>query len=352
MLKDLQKALMTGVSYMLPFLVIAGMTIAITGMVSEYIHPTLPAVNVLRECGWILMDFIPAVFAAYVAYDLGRKIAIAPGFIGGFLAGNPIIEGTAASGFLGAIITGLLAGYLVAFLKKIKVHPLLESIKESLFIPVFVSLVIIFISSFLLAYSVGILNEFVIDKIVKLSKIPEYALIVGAVLSIMCAVDMGGPLNKLALLSVFALWSDPSGIGFVLNAALFPGLMIPGISTGITALIAKNKFTISEQENAPTAIISGLFGIAEIALPYAFRDPLRTIVPNVIGAAIGGAIMMRFNVYTAGVSGVFGIPMASNIPIFLVSIISGIVISILIQLIWRKPLEESGVNINKKQLSI
>lgn len=344
MLKKIQKALMTGISYMLPFLVIAGMLIAITGMITEYIRPDISSILYLREFAWLLMDFLPAIFAAYVAYEIGEKLAIAPGFIGGYLANNPIIEETAASGFLGALLMGVLTGYLVVLLKNVKVPELLESIKESLFIPVISAIIIFYVISYPLAYSIGYLNEFAVSKIVELSRIPEYASLVGALLSAMCALDMGGPLNKLALLSVFALWGDPSGIGFVLNAALFPGLMIPGISTGIAAMLTKNKFNEEERNNALTALISGLFGIAEIALPYAVRDPIRTIGANVMGASIGGAIMMSFNISTSGVSGIFGIPMANNIPAFLLSIIIGVIISLVIQIIWKKPIDHSQMS--------
>lgn len=115
--------------------------------------------------------------------------------------------------------------------------------------------------------------------------------------------------------------------------------MIPGISTGIAAMIVKNKFNQEERDNALTAFISGLFGIAEIALPYAIRDPIRTIGDNVIGAAISGAMMMYFNVSTSGVSGIYGFPMANNISTFLLSISIGAIISLVIQIVWKKPID-------------
>lgn len=130
MLKDIQKALLTGISYILPFLVIVGMLIAITGMFIEYVNLDISSVIYLREFAWIVMDFMPAIFAAYVAYEIGDKIAIAPGFIGGYLANNPIIEETTASGFLGAILMRLFAGYLIVILKKVKTPELLESLKK------------------------------------------------------------------------------------------------------------------------------------------------------------------------------------------------------------------------------
>ncbi len=339
-MKKFLKPLMTGVSYMLPFIVVAGMTIATTGMLSQYLNVDLLWVNTLNGLAWTIMGFIPAIFAAYVAFAIADKPAIAPGFVGGYLAANPVYEAGAASGFLGAIIAGFLAGYLVNWMKKISFPDVLDSLKTTLFIPVFSTWIIYFITAYPLAMTAGLLNDFIIQNLITLSTMPQYAFLLGAILSAMCAFDMGGPLNKIAITFVFAVWSDPSGIGFVVNAAVFPGIMVPALSVGIASLIAKHKYTKSEIKMAPASIISGLVGISESALPYAFRDPIRVIGSNMIGAAVGGAIMMGANVSTAGVSGVFGLPMASNIPLFVLAISVGTIIAVTLQLLWKKPIDE------------
>lgn len=135
--------------------------------------------------------------------------------------------------------------------------------------------------------------------------------------------------------------SDPSGIGFVVNAAVFPGIMVPALSVGIASLIAKPKHKASEIKMAPSSIVSGLVGITEAALPYAFRDPIRVIASNMIGAAVGGAIMMGAGVSTAGVSGVFGLPMANNIPIFIGAILIGTDVSVTLLILWKKPVKDT-----------
>lgn len=331
---------MTGVSYMLPLIVFSGMTIALTGMISQSVQSDFPAVATLNGFAWMMMDLIPAIFAAYMAYAIGDKAAIIPGFIGGYIAAHPPVEGTSASGFLGAILAGLTAGYVVLFIRKIKVPLFLDSIKKTLFIPVLTGWLLYVIMAYPIAYFVGALNDFIINNLITLSQAPQYAFLLGAILSAMCAFDMGGPIGKIAITFVFAVWNDPSGLGFVVNAAVFPGIMVPALSVGIASLIARNKYTEDEIKMAPASILSGLVGITESTLPYAFRDPLRIIGANMLGASIGGAIMMGFGVSTAGVSGVFGMPMASNLGIFISAILIGTVISVTTQILIKKPVDE------------
>lgn len=340
-MRNVQKALMTGVSYMLPFIVFAGMTIAVTGMYSQYIQADSASITTLNGFAWIMIDMIPAIFAAYVAYAIGDKSAIAPGFIGGYIAAHPAIENTSASGFLGAILAGFIAGYTVLYFRKIPVPEFMESVKKTLFIPILTGWLLYLIMAYPVAISVGALNDLIIESLINLSEAPQYAFLLGAILSAMCAFDMGGPLNKIAITFVFALWNDPSGIGFRVNAAVFPGIMVPALSVGIASLIAKSKFSEEEVRMAPGSILSGMVGITEAALPYAFKNPLRVIGPNMLGAAIGGAIMMAFGVSTAGVSGIFGLPMASNLFIFIIAIAIGVVCSVTLQILIRKPIEDS-----------
>ncbi|MGP6140445.1 MULTISPECIES: PTS fructose transporter subunit IIC [unclassified Jeotgalibaca] len=339
----IRRALMTGVSYMLPFIVVSGMTIALTGMYSQYIQADNPTILALNGFAWTLMNLVPAIFSAYVAYAIADKPGIAPGFIGGYIASMPPVEGTASSGFLGGMIAGLVAGYLVLSIKKVKLPDFIEPIKKTLFIPVIAGLALYFLMAYPVALSVGVLNEWIIDGLIRLSQQPEYAFLLGAILSAMCAFDMGGPIGKIAITFVFAVWNEPSGIGFIVNAAVFPGIMVPALSVGIAALIARSKYTLAEQKMAPASILSGIVGITETTIPYAIQDPFRIIPANMIGAAIGGAIMMGFGVSTSGVSGIFGIPMATNIPVFLLAILVGVTISVTLQILLKKPVDVHAV---------
>lgn len=335
-MKKIQQALLTGVSYMLPFIVVAGLTIAITGIITTYFSVTADVIVKLNGFAWTVMGFIPPIFGAYVAYAIADKAGIAPGFIGGWIAANPILENTSASGFLGALVAGLIAGYLVEKVKKMPIPKLLDSLKTTLIIPVISSLVIYFLMAYPIGVLIGQLNNLIINGLLALAGNSGTAFILGAILSGMCAFDMGGPLGKIALTFVFAVWADPSGLGFMANAAVFPGIMVPAISVGLASKIAPKKFTESERENSAGAIITGLVGITEATLPYAFRDPLHVIIPNTIGSIIGGALMMGLNISTSGVSGIIGIPAANKPLMFTLCIAIGVVISTVLQIIFKK----------------
>lgn len=139
---------------------------------------------------------------------------------------------------------------------------------------------------------------------------------------------------------VFAVWSDPSGLGFMANAAVFPGIMVPAIASGLGAKIAPKKYTKSEWDNSLGVIITGLVGITEGTLPYAFRDPIRVIGSNIIGAGIGGALMMMLKISTSGVSGIVGIPAANDPLMFTICIVIGVVVATALQVILKKEAEE------------
>lgn len=348
-MKKIQKPLMTGVSYMLPLIVFAGITIAVTNMISQSSEQSILWVQTMNGFAWKMMGLIPAIMAAFIAYAIADKPGIAPGFLGGYLASMPVVEGTQASGFLGAAVAGFLAGYTVLYLKKVKFPSVLDAIKVTLFIPVISGAVTYFVMAYPVAYTVGWLNNAIISNLITLSKMPQYAFLLGAILSAMCAFDMGGPLNKIAITFVFAVWNDPSGIGFVVNAAVFPGIMVPALAVGISALIAKKKFIKMERDMAISTILSGLVGITEATLPYAFRDPKRVIPFNVIGAAVGGAIMMGSGVSTAGVSGVFGLPMANKHMLFVLSILVGVAVSVALQVAFKKTVNEEVAQQNSEE---
>lgn len=349
-MKNIQKALMTGVSYMLPFIVVAGLTIAGTGILTTYFGLTADVVVKLNGFAWTVMGFIPPIFGAYVSYAIADKAGIAPGFIGGYIAANPILENTAASGFLGGLIAGVIAGYLVQWIKKLPFPEVISSLKSTLVIPVISSLVIYFLMAYPIGIAVGELNNIIIDGLLSLASNSGTAFILGAVLSAMCAFDMGGPLGKIALTFVFAVWSDPSGLGFMANAAVFPGIMIPALATGTACLLVPKKFTEDEKKNAPGVIITGLVGITEGTLPYAFRDPLYVIGPNVIGSAIGGALMMGLKVSTTGVSGIIGIPAANAPLMFIMCIVVGTAISVVLQVLLKK--EPKDIEVTKEDIEI
>ncbi|HBM75046.1 MAG TPA: PTS system, fructose subfamily, IIC subunit [Clostridiaceae bacterium] len=351
-MKKIQKALMTGVSYMLPFIVVAGLTIAITGILSTYFGVKLDVVTKLNGFAWTVMGFIPPIFGAYVAYSIGDKPAIAPGFIGGWIAANPILESTKASGFLGGLLAGLLAGYLIELLKRIPFPDIIDSLKSTIILPLVSSLVVYFAMAYPIGIVIGLLYSLIINGLLAMAANTATAILLGAIISAMIAFDMGGPLGKIAITFIFAVWSNPDGLGFLANAAAFPGCMAPAISVGLAALIAPAKFTESERKSAPTAICTGLVGISEATLPYAFRDPIRVIGCNIIGCSIGGALMMLLKMSTPGVSGLVGVPPANHPLTFMLIIAVSVAISTTLMVIVKKPVlstdsgTEDDVNID------
>ncbi len=336
-MKTLKKALMTGVSYMLPFIVVAGLTIAVTGILTSYFGVTSEVVKNLNGFAWTVMGFIPPIFGAYVAYAIAGKPGIAPGFIGGWIAANPVLESTKASGFLGGLVAGLIAGLLVMWMKKIKFPSVIDSLRATLVIPLFTSLLIYFAMVYPIGIGVGYINDVIINGLLSMTNNPATAVLLGAILSAMCAFDMGGPMNKIAITFVFAVWANPDGLGFLANAAVFPGIMVPALAVGLAATFAPDKFTELERKNAWSAISTGLVGISEAALQYAFRDPIRIISSNMIGAAIGGAMMMGFGLSTPGVSGIIGIPPANKPLLFTLCIAVSVVISTFLIIMLKKP---------------
>lgn len=343
MVRKMQQALMTGVSYMLPFIVVAGMTIAISGICTSYFGLENEFLTYFSTFGNTVMSFVPPIMGAYVAFAIGDKAAILPGFIGGWIANNPVLEGTQSSGFLGAIIAGFIAGYLVEYLKKMPFPSIIGSLKSMMIIPLVSSYVIYLLMVYPIGIVVGSIYTFIVDALLTLSAAPGTAVILGAILSAMCAFDMGGPVGKIAITFVFVVWSDPSGLGFMVNAAVFPGIMVPPLAVGIASYLAPKKFTTAEHQQAPGAIVTGLVGIAEATLPYAFRDPIRVIGCNVIGAAVGGAMMMGFGISTPGVSGIIGIPPASNPLMFTLCIVVGVAISVVLMVLVKKPVTEEEI---------
>jgi PTS system fructose-specific IIC component len=352
-MKNIRKSLMTGVSYMLPFIVVAGLVIGLTGILTTYLKVESEALTALNGFAWTIMGLIPAIFGAYCAYAIGDKPAICAGFLGGYIASFPIFESTSPSGFLGGLIAGLIAGYLVNLLKKVRFPDVIVSLKSTIFIPLVSVLIIYFVMAYPIGYAVGWLNDTIVNGLLSMAENPALSMLLGAVLSAMCAFDMGGPLGKIAITFVFAVWSDPSGLGFMVNAAVFPGIMVPALAVGLASLIVPGKFTSSERRSAPSALVTGLVGITEAALPFAFRDPVRVIGSNVIGAAVGGALMMGLKLQTPGVSGLIGVPAANNPVLFLLSIAAGVAVSTILLIIVKKPVvDEDKVEEEELELEI
>lgn len=279
-LTKLKNHLMTGVSYMIPFVVAGGLCLALNTVLGEF---GIKA-KWLSELGNLGYSMIVPVLAGYLAYSIADKPGIGPGFLAGLVARKQ------NAGFIGGILAGFLAGWVVAQLKKVPFHPYIEELKPMMFIPlggtVIAGGIMMIIGVPLGAMQQG-LNSF-LEGLTGAN-----AAVLGGILGAMLAFDMGGPLNKAALTFVIGMFGE--GV-YEPNAAAFAGIMIPPLSMFVATRLAPHKFTEVEYENGIPALCTGAVGFTETAIPFAVADPLSVIPAITTGGAVGGAMMMGFGV--------------------------------------------------------
>ena len=326
--RQIYKHLMNGVSHMLPFVIGGGILIALAFLLDDYsINPAsfgsnTPLAAFLKTTGDAAFGFMLPVLAGYIAMSIGDRPALAVGFVGGLLANN------GGSGFLGALVAGFIAGYLMLLLKKVfsGLPQSLEGLKPVLLYPFFGILLIGAIIIFLVNPPVGALNTAMNNFLISMGTSSK--ILLGAVLGGMMAIDMGGPFNKAAY--VFGTASLASG-QFDIMAAVMAGGMVPPLAIALCTTFFKNKFTKSERQSGLTNYIMGLSFITEGAIPFAAADPLKVIPSCIIGSAVAGALSMAFNCgLQAPHGGVFVIPIVSNPFMYLLSIAIGSIVAMII----------------------
>lgn len=293
--KDVQKAFNTGVSYMLPSVVVGGIFLAIalatgtatdTGM--EITSPFMKNLNDLGVAGFAMM--IP-LLSGYIAYSLAGKPGIAPGMILGYVANNPIGESQVKTGFLGAMILGLLVGYVVRWCKTWKVPSTIKSIMPILIVPIFTTLVVGLAYIYIISVPIGIAMAWLVKVLGEMQG--GSAVILGLIIGAMTAVDMGGPINKTATAFTLALMAE--GI-YAPNGAHRIAVAIPPLALAFSTFIDRKKYTDDEKNLGISAFFMGLIGITEGAIPFAVKDIKRVLPAIIIGSAVGGALGMMNNV--------------------------------------------------------
>ncbi|MEG0526239.1 PTS fructose transporter subunit IIC [Amedibacillus sp. YH-ame6] len=320
-LHEIQEALLTGVSYMLPFVIAGGIMIALGFALGGYDIPNSVAQgeNFASTVFWLgkaAFGLMVPVLGAYVAYSIADKPGIAVGMVGGWMATDPWGLGQ-ASGFLGALIAGIIAGYLVNLLKKIPVPGSLRSLLPTLVIPVLgvgiIGLLMFYVVGTPIAAVTGALTDF-------LNNMGTGNLVLlGIIQGCMLAFDMGGPCNKVAY--AFALAAMDTG-NYMPMAANFVGSMAPPLGLAIAILIAKKKFTKSDQAAVP-GLFAGAFGmITEFAIPFAAAEPLRVIPSLMVGSGVGCALSYVFGLtMKAPHGGLFVLFALNNVILFLLALI-------------------------------
>lgn len=327
--KGVYKHLMSGVSEMIPFVVIGGIGIAIAFMfgifASDPTHETYnPIAGFFGQLGGdsAFKLFIP-ILAGFIAKSIAGRQGFAPAMIAGFMA---VIGG---SGFIGGMVAGFATGYIALGVMKIteNLPDVLKGVNAVLICPLLIAFTSGAIMFFVVNTPASWLNEALQSWLQSMSGTNKVLL--GAILAGMMASDMGGPINKTA--SAFGLAMFSSNI-FEPSAALMVGGMVPPLAISLAMLIFKNKFTKEERKSSlPTAIMGASF-ITEGAIPFAAADPLRMIPANIIGSCIGGAICMSLDItLMAPHGGIFVIPFACSAPVaYIACILVGTVITALI----------------------
>lgn len=334
--------LMNGVSHMLPFVVGGGILIALAFLIDglcvdmtsltaearQSFGSITPVAATLKSIGNLAFGFMLPVLAGFIAMSIADRPGLAVGFVGGAIAAN------GKSGFLGALVAGFLAGYLILLLKKLfgKLPEALEKIAPVLLYPVFGILIVGLVMTFVVEPPIGALNTALNTALTNMSGSSKVLL--GIIVAGMMAVDMGGPFNKAAY--VFGTASIAAG-NYGIMAAVMIGGMVPPCAIALASLLFKDKFTKTERESAPTNFIMGLAFITEGAIPFAASDPLHVIPACVIGSGLAGALSMAFNcTLMAPHGGVFVFPVVGNPLMYLAALAVGTVVGALMLGVLKK----------------
>ena len=329
------KHLMNGVSFMIPFVVAGGIAIALSfifGYKAFEQEGSLASYLMGMGGGAGAFGLMIPILAGYIAYSIADRPGLAPGMIGGAVAVQ------LNAGFLGALVAGFLAGYIVYAIKKfIKLPKTLQGIMPVLIIPVLGSLSTGLILFYVIGKPVALINQGMINFLTGMSG--ANAVILGLILGLMMAVDMGGPINKAAY--AFGTGTLVAGAGSAVMAAVMAAGMVPPLGLALATVLFKKKFTMAEREAGKAAWVLGASFITEGAIPFAAADPIRVIPSIMIGSAITGALSMAFNA-TLSVphGGVFVFFAVKNWPLYILAIAIGTIVTGLIVGTIKKKVEE------------
>jgi PTS system fructose-specific IIC component len=330
------KHLMTGVSYMLPILVAGGILIALAfafgGIKPQgYAEGTIAWALMLIGGSTAFALFVP-VLAAFIAYSIADRPGIAPGIIGGLLATS------VGSGFLGGLVAGFLAGYVTLFLNTyIKLPKNLQGLMPILILPLLSTLVVGLGMVYVIGPPMKVVNTAMTNWLKGMQTGSAVAL--GLIMGAMMGFDMGGPVNKAAY--TFSVGLLASQV-FEPMAAVMAAGMTPPIGLALAALLFKNRFTDEEREASPSAAVLGISFITEGAIPFAARDPLRTIPSLMVGSAVAGALSMAFkcglHVPHGGIFVLFIPNAVDNLLGYLIAIVAGTLVTTGMLFVLKRPL--------------
>ena len=334
-LNTVYKDLMNGISHMLPFVIGGGILLAISFLFESILGSDSEIFLFLNEVGGNAFNFLIPIFAGFIAMSIADRPGLMPGMVGGLIAVQ------SEAGFIGGLVAGFLAGYIVVLLKRgLRGLPrALDGLKPILLYPVlglfFTGLLMYFVFGPIFAG----LNHVMVEFLQNLGT--GNAVILGALLGGMMAIDMGGPFNKAAYAFSIGIFTD-TGDGSLM-AAVMAGGMVPPLAIAFASTFFKNKFNENERKSGVTNYVMGISFITEGAIPFAAADPLRVIGSSVLGAAIAGGLTQFWNsAIPAPHGGIFVIPLAENPLFFLLSLAIGTVVSAVLLGLWKKPAVGQG----------
>ncbi|MDT0545968.1 MULTISPECIES: fructose-specific PTS transporter subunit EIIC [unclassified Streptomyces] len=331
----LRKWLMTGVSYMVPFVAAGGLLIALAFAIGGYEIASAKSVAdhfvwteqdswaaLLFQIGGAAFTFLVPVLAGYIAYGMADRPGLVPGFVGGYIAT------TIKAGFLGGLVAGLIAGAVVMGIQRFKVPAPLRGIMPVVVIPLISSAIVGFLMFVVIGKPIASAQSAMTDWLNGLSG--TNAIILGVILGLMMCFDLGGPVNKVAY--AFATGgiavSDPSTGSLKIMAAVMAAGMVPPLAMALATNVRGQLFTKTERENGKAAWVLGASFISEGAIPFAAADPLRVIPSSMVGGAVTGALSMAFDcTLRAPHGGIFVVPLIGQPFLYLLAIAAGTAVS-------------------------
>jgi PTS system fructose-specific IIC component len=344
----LRKWLMTGVSYMVPFVAAGGLLIALGFAIGGWEINKAPSVMehfswtqidswgaLLFQIGGVAFGFLIPVLAGYIAYGMADRPGLVPGFVGG------MISSQIAAGFLGGLVAGLLAGAVVLGIQRVKIPPVLRGIMPVVVIPLISSLIVGFLMFVVIGKPIAEAQKGLTDWLSGLSG--TNAILLGILLGLMMCFDLGGPVNKVAYAFATAgiAVQDPSDSAMKVMAAVMAAGMVPPLGMALATTVRKKLFTQTERENGKAAWVLGASFISEGAIPFAAADPLRVIPASMAGGAVTGALSMAFGAtLRAPHGGIFVVPLIGSPLLYLVAIAAGVCVTTVLVVVLkslRKP---------------
>ncbi|WP_347552559.1 PTS fructose transporter subunit IIABC [Pseudalkalibacillus hwajinpoensis] len=347
--------LMNGVSYMIPFIVVGGLLIAIALTIggkpteSGLVIPEDSFWKTIEQLGGASFTFMIPILSGFIAYSIADRPGLAPGIIGGYIAANGSFYGSeAGAGFIGGIIAGFLAGYVALAIKKMKVPKSVQPIMPIIIIPVFASLIVGLVFVFIVGAPVAQVFVTLTDWLAGMQG--TSSILLAVILGAMISFDMGGPVNKVAFLFGAAMIGEGN---YEIMGPIAAAICIPPIGMGLATFLKKRKYEEAERETGKASFTMGLFGITEGAIPFAAQDPLRVIPSIMAGSITGSVIAMMGNVGDRVAHGgpiVAVLGAIDNVLMFFVAVIAGaFVTAILVNLLKKDAVMEvagTGVQVD------